>query len=290
MITMKVSGGLGNQLFQYATGRAIELQQKKEVVFDISPLDSDPQRCYLLDRLGLRLKTVRNNYQAGIVYSDPDLRFRPQILALQGDVILSGFWQCEKYFLAIQDVIRDEVFRGMPSASEASCAVAASIRKWKDSSVFMHIRRTDNTHPAHTAVHGLLDQSDYYARAIGAVEQKVDDPHYFVFSDDPAWAHEHWEGDEFTIVDCNPISGTPKGDGEVVKGIIGRENEDLWLMSLCTHGICANSTFAWWGSWLNPLEKTGPRIVIAPAQKGWFNANQTRLDSSDIIPSRWIRL
>lgn len=289
MITMKISGGLGNQLFQYATGRGIEAR-KQQVQYDISPLDSDPQRCYLLDRLGLRLPTVRHNYRGGIVYSDPDLRFRPDILAVQGDCILSGFWQCEKYFLAVQDQIRAEVFRGMPLISDASQAVAEKIRACQ--SVFLHIRRTDNTHPAHAAVHGLLDRSEYYRQAISQMHASLRNPHFFVFSDDPKWAHEHYDGPGYTVVDCNPTSGTPKGDGELVKGFIGRENEDLWLMSLCQHGIVANSTFSWWGAWLNPMEKqtASPRVIIAPKQQGWFNATQTRLDSSDIIPSRWMRL
>lgn len=289
MITMKVTGGLGNQLFQYATGRAIELQQHQEVVYDISPLDSDPQRCYLLDRLGLRLKTVRDNYVGGIVVSDPDLRFRPQVMSLRGDVILSGFWQCERYFEGVQQVIRAEVFRGMPLVTDASQEMANQIRGHAES-CFVHIRRTDNTHPQHTAVHGLLDRSDYYSRAIDLINRSIEEPHYFVFSDDPAWLHENWKFKNSTIVDCNPTSGTPRGDGELVKGFIGRENEDLWLMSLCRHGIVANSTFSWWGAWLNPIERAYERLIIAPKQQGWFNASQTRLDSSDIIPSRWTRL
>lgn len=287
-VTMRMSGGCGNQLFQWATGRAIELQQKHEVQFDISPLDTDPQRCYLLDRLGLRLNVVRGGGR-GAVLSDPDLRFRSQVLSLSGDWILSGFWQCEKYFLPIQDLIRDEVFRGMPAVSQESFDFAEKIRA-KQNSVFLHIRRTDNTHPAHTAVHGLLDRSDYYVRATDLIASTVAEPHYFVFSDDPQWARENMTDENMTVVDCNPVSGTPKGDGEIIKGTVGKENEDLWLMSLCKHGIVANSTFSFWGAWLNPLEKTVQRIVIAPKQDGWFAKGVTRLDSSDIIPERWIRL
>jgi hypothetical protein len=288
MITIKISGGLGNQLFQWALGRSIsECRQRpvRYVCYDISSFNDDPQRCYLLDRLGLKLSL---HGATGKVIMEQGLRYQPEILQFDNanDYVLHGYWQCEKYFSAIQDVIRSEVFHGM-EISAASHRIASEIQR--RTSAFLHVRRTDNTHPAHTAVHGLLGL-DYYGRAAQILRARVPDVHFFIFSDEPEWAKEHMRDLDMTVVDCNPVSGTLKPDGELQKGTIGRENEDLWLMSLCQHGIVANSTFSWWGAWLNPAEKNGKRVVIAPQQDGWFQTGMTRLDSTDIIPDRWSRI
>jgi hypothetical protein len=282
-ITIKIMGGLGNQIFQWAFGRALEISAPGQVQYDISWFDGNVSRTYLLSEIGLRnLKLVRGS--TGRIVDEWTLRYCPEILKLAvGNVFLRGYWQCEKYFEHIQQQIRSEVFQGM-TLGEGTKAVADQITKMSHSA-FLHVRRSDNRTPGSGAFHGLISK-EYCLTAVNYIRERVPDVHFFVFSDEPEWCKENFTG--MTIVDCNPMSGTVNSDGSVTRGKPGREVEDLYLMSLCEHGIVSNSSFSWWGAWLNPREEKQDRIIVAP--KAWFVVGAERADSSEIPPAWWTRL
>jgi hypothetical protein len=278
-ITIALMGGLGNQLFQYALGRSLALSN--HVQYDVSWLDAAQDRIYLLGALGLNPPLVHFRY--GRALNEGSLRFKPEVLSWTGDVTLVGYWQCERYFERVQSNIRHDVFNGIP-LSAATQALAKKICSAGESSVFIHVRRSDNLTPCKVAFHGLLGM-DYFTAGIEAIRNQVKAPSFFVFSEDPAWCKTAFPG-EFTIVDCNPMSGTIDETGSVTKSTAGREVEDMYLMSLCRHAIIANSSFSWWGAWLNKDQRD--RIIIAP--KAWFAVGPNVADSTDIVPEKWVRL
>jgi hypothetical protein len=282
MISIVLKGGVGNQIFQWALGRAL-VHRGKNVVYDNSLLQPGRGRIYLLDKLGLELP-IKNGWNKPII-EEKSLRYNPTIFMFD-EVILNGFWQSEKYFLEVQDEIRSSVFKGV-SFSEETLAVSRQIAEAGDRSCFIHVRRTDNLTERAAPVHTLLTREgcDYYDRAIRLMCEMVPSVKFFAFSDDKEWLHQMW-GDflHFVIVDHNPMSGEEQPDHEVRGDNVGRECEDLFLMSLCHHAIIANSSFSWWGAWLNT--KQTDRIVIAPEK--WFATPD--LDSTDIVPERWMRL
>jgi len=265
-------------MFQYALGRSLSVDH--DVRYNVSWLDAAQDRCYLLNTLGLNPPVTRGG--SGPILYEGSLRFQPYILSVD-NVTLFGYWQCERYFERVQDGIRNDVFHGIP-LSDATQAIAEKIRAAGERSVFIHVRRSDNLVPSKVAFHGLLGM-DYFMMAITAMRNHVEGASFFVFSDDPVWCKTAFP-QEFTVVDCNPMSGTVDVSGSVTKRPNGREVEDLYLMSLCHHAIIANSSFSWWGAWLNNQQDN--RLVIAP--KTWFAVGPHIADSTDITPERWVKI
>lgn len=287
MITSRLCGGSGNQLFQWAIVRSLQLDtnipRPEGAQYDISWFDGNPSRCYVLDAFGLKLPLVRG--YSGRIIDEGSLRFRPEILMLSGDFTLRGYWQCEKYFQRIEHRIRREVFDGVQFSSktlEIQYKILAN-----PPSAFLHVRRSDNRSPGSKAFHGLLDLN-YYNAAANYIRSKVPGVHFYIFSDEPNWCKENFQDNDITIVDHNSWSGTVDENGSITKRDNGKEHEDMYLMSLCSHGVVANSSFSWWGAWLNSNEGHQERIIIAP--KAWFVVGPDKADSIDIIPDRWIRL
>jgi Glycosyl transferase family 11 len=192
--------------------------------------------------------------------------------------VFAGNWQSEKYF--VEPLVRDHfVLRNTPS--DASVRVAMQIQMGPSCSI--HVRRSDYTIPSKAAYPGLMEM-EYYIAAIHYIEARTSKVRFFVFSDDPEWCRANFQRipysrSEFTIVDHNGFGNGSSGPGT--------QHEDLWMMRLATHAIISNSTFGWWGAWLNPDKE---RMVIAP--KDWFNptGDAKDLDTKDICPERWIRL
>lgn len=292
-LTLCLQGGCGNQLFIWALGRELEARGNR-VQYDTALFDGDPGRRYMLDQLGLKLNLTYKK-GSGLVIQEGSMRFKQRILEIKGDATLIGYWQCEKYFAEVADTIRSEILHNPwnESISLRSHEIAESIRplSGEANSCFVHIRRSDNLRKAGMEVHGLLTEPGclYYERAMDAMREQVPGVHFFVFSDDPEWCKAAFCGDsgwyDTTVVSHNAPSFTVDERHDIHYRAGGREVEDLWLMSLCHHAIIANSSFSWWGAWLNPAENEVPykRIVMAPER--WFNS--TALDSQDIIPDRW---
>jgi Glycosyl transferase family 11 len=281
LITIRLMGGLGNQLFGWALGVAFEARNQ-QVRYDTSLLEADPARRYLLGDLGLSLNLTTAGFPPTFV--EGSLRYDPKILDMKGDHVLQGYWQSEKYFEHEAGRIRRILFAKTKFSPE-TMQVAMKIMRHIPNTCFVHVRRTDNLRPTSTIYHGLTSGGAYYEQAIPIIEQRFLGVRLFVFSDDPQWPLRYWKmRTNMTVVSHNATSFTEDETHNLHKNDTGREVEDLWLMSLCRHAILSNSTFAWWGAWLRDRDE---RIVIAPDP--WFSG-QHNLDSTDILPDRWLKV
>jgi hypothetical protein len=289
MVVTQLLGGLGNQLFQYAIGRALALRNGAELALDTEALESLPYRRYALgqlrikgrvlgkpERRTLRLDTGRTRFLTPIhallgkpllpVVRERSFSFDASVLEAPSACYLQGYWQSAKYFTGVEAIIRQEVVVDEPLAG-LDLEIAESIQNTE--AVSMHIRRGDYVaNPQTNQYHGLCGPQ-YYETAQKALLERLDKVHFFVFSDDPDWVEQNLRFlASATIVRHNPPE---------------RDYEDLRLLSLCRHHIIANSTFSWWGAWLGSHED---KLVVAPKQ--WFRAATHRTD--DLLPSEWIRL
>jgi len=176
---------------------------------------------------------------------------------------LVGYWQSERYFAEIADLVRQELtYQRAPDAANAQWL--ARIRA--ANAVCVHVRRGDYLLPAHFRHHGLCS-ADYYHRALRLVRERVTDPRFFVFSDDWAWCREHLADHDTVIVDANkPDAG----------------QDELRLMAACRHHVIANSSMSWWGAWLAASED---QTVVAPTP--WFTQ---RSETPDLLPARWVTM
>jgi hypothetical protein len=289
-IIVRIKGGLGNQLFCYAAARRLALVNNAELVIDdITGFARDRQfrRDYALDHFHIQaLKATSSErlepferYRRGVMkwlsrrkpfaerhYLEQEgLDFDERLLALKviGPLYLDGYWQSEGYFKDVEHTIREDL-QIVPPTDEQNQRMAEVIRN--SQAVALHVRWFEA--PDRAGSHNA--SADYYQRAIALMDEKIDSPHYFLFSDDPVAARA-----KFVL---------PEGRVTFVSHNRGDENAyaDLWLITQCRHVITANSTFSWWGAWLNPNED---KIVIAP--KRWF-ANQT--DVLDLFPQSWVTL
>ena len=190
-------------------------------------------------------------------------RFDPRVYGrtIRGAVSVRGYWQTEKYFSDIGNLLRSElVVRNGPTGKNAELAKLLQAT----SSVCVHVRHGDNANPAAQLL-GVLP-TEYYMTALRGLEKEVESPHYFVFSDDISWARNVMPaGARATYVEHNRGADS---------------HEDLRLMSLGRHHIIANSTFGWWGAWLGRKEG---QIVYAPRR---YYQNTDR-PNPDLYPARW---
>ncbi len=296
MIVVKLMGGLGNQLFQYAAARALALRKHTTVFPDQSFLNMDPggawtKREFELDVFKIPpvaapdftvrlLQKMNSNYYLRRISStaawvfpyenfiEKGMEFQPALFDCPANTYLDGYFQTEKYYAGFEDVIRrDFEFVAPPDARNGEMLKEITASK---NSISIHVRRGDyvNLASANT-FHGVCGL-DYYERAIQhAVQNTEGTPKFFVFSDEPEWARNNLNlPGEATFIDFNK----------------GKESyNDLRLMRHCKHHIIANSSFSWWGAWLNPDPK---KLVIAPER--WFASNEKNY--VDLIPPAWLKL
>jgi hypothetical protein len=292
MIISHIIGGLGNQMFQYALGRSISLALGASLKLHVSDfagyglhhgfeLDSvfsgdfspaaDAEVRSVLGWRGSRAcrRVLINRHAAAFrgprLVVEPHFGYWPGIAETADDCYLVGYWQSEKYFRDIEKAIRvDFTFRKTPVGRNQDW-----ISRINDChAVSLHVRRGDYAaNPKTLSVHGLCSP-DYYRSAVDFVASQVDSPELFIFSDDIPWAREHLK---FPFP-CNYIDHNKGSESHI----------DMRLMSLCRHHIIANSSFSWWGAWLNPRPD---KIVIAPRR--WFADGR---DAKDLIPDGWMSL
>lgn len=292
VVLARLIGGLGNQMFQYATGRALAERHGVPLLLDASGFAHYELRRYELAELSIqsRVATEDELARAGVVAITPTLLNRvkrklgmqrpanvlregsftydARIEGVQAPVYLDGYWQSERYFVGIADMLRKEFTLNAPTDS-ANADMASRIAAAGNKAVSLHIRRGDYVNNPHTAQYHGVCSLDYYRAAVEHVAARVADPHFFIFSDDHAWVSENFRlSHATTLVDVN---GADRGVW------------DMALMKACGHHIIANSSFSWWGAWLNPAVD---KIVVAPER--WFAGASH--DTSDLIPSTWVRL
>jgi hypothetical protein len=191
------------------------------------------------------------------VLAEASPAFDPRLLAAPDETYLVGYWQSERYFADVADQIRAELSLPDPPSGQ-NRTVAEAIQAGPSASV--HVRRGDyvgsSTHP--------VCSRDYYQAAMAELRERLTDPQFFLFSDDPKWCRDH-------LASRNDVVVAHNGPGS--------EHEDLRLMSMCDAHVIANSSFSWWGAWLG---KPGPTI----APRRWFADDR---DASAIVPERWDR-
>lgn len=296
MIIVKLMGGLGNQMFQYAAGRALALRHRTQLKLDLSFLNSaqagHTHRVFLLNSFPIiadiassseisfvehqinkpfvrRLMDLMKRKWPGqnfTILLDYDNVINRRFFTAGENTILSGYWQSEQYFIDVARQIRAELSPREP-VDVLNCCLLDQINKIN--SVSVHVRRGDyvNNHKINS-IHGVCSLS-YYNQAMEFIAQEVQEPHFFVFTDDPEWTRKHLITQyPTTVVDHNSVE---------------RPHDDLFLMSACNHHIIANSSFSWWGAWLN---RKISKIVIAP--KRWF-ALPTHA-AEGLVPQEWVRL
>jgi len=290
MIIIRLIGGLGNQMFQYALGRRIAYARNISLKLDTSGFKGYKLHDYSLKHLNIiedivsseeldRLKNPKGisgfikkrlerfiPYYKHFIVKQKFFHFDPNILKARDNVYLIGHWASEKYFKEIESIIRKEFVVKTPPDKKNK----RMIKKIKETnSVSLHVRRKDFISNKTTYAHHGVCPLDYYKEAVKLISSKVKKPVFFVFSDDPKWAKDNIKPGLKTFhLDYNGRS---------------KNYEDLRLMSHCKHNITANSTFSWWGAWLN---KNKRKIVITPKQ--WFNKSKRSLE--DLLPQDWLRV
>lgn len=266
-------------MFQYAVGRNLAIKTGQPLVLDLTELlkraniDYTP-RNFELDVFNIQydgkiLPGQGKSFKDQLVFkyltrkvNENAHEFDPRVLSSTGNVYLNGFWQNEKYFKAAENIIRQDFTLkavGLPDNESLKNAIHST------NSVSVHFRLGDYlSNPDARAFHGILS-SDYYKNAIKKITGLVPSTHFFIFSDDLDWVKTN-----FTFDQNHTFVATDNQSGVV----------DMQLMSLCKHNIIANSSFSWWGAWLNGNPH---KVVIGPQQ--WFSNTP-----AEILPERWIKI
>lgn len=287
MIVVKLIGGLGNQMFQYAAGLRLARHHGSVLKLDltgykhqenlatprrfelnslnISAGIADPADLPTASRL-LKIKSRLTGHAPLRVIKEKNFRFDSNILEASDNSYLDGFWQSEEYFKDQAEAIRTE-FKVKNPPNQLNGKILDEISKVQ--AVSLHVRRGDYVKDKKTNLFHGISSIDYYRSAIKLVAQRVPQAHLFIFSDEPDWCKANLKFTQpTTYVDHNsPDQGF----------------EDMRLMTACQHHIIANSSFSWWGAWLDPRPA---KIVIAP--KNWFQ--DPSMDASDVVPDEWIKL
>ena len=280
MIITKLKGGLGNQLFQYATGRAVALHHKLPLKLDLTVFETYKlHNGYRLDQFAIQADIAAENEiinlkggnnvlfaalrKAGLFkrksyFKEKRSSYFDARIFKNNFVYLDGYWQNELYFSNIREVLLREL-SPIGSINDFGCDYQEPIKK--SNSVSLHVRRGDYLNLKNINV---LDV-DYYMKAVEYIRKSVEKPIFFIFSDDLDW--------------CKKSLGFL--DGCIYVDRTQTEIDDLKLMSFCRHNIIANSSFSWWGAWLNQNPK---KTVIAP--KDWMLNDP---GSNNVILSDWVK-
>lgn len=283
MIIVKITGGLGNQLFQYSLGRALSLKLNCELVLDTSFYPTQTLRKYELDKFNIqaRLATQKEIDSAGagngffsrlirkiglisIFYPNyvqelESIKYVNEVDNCNVGSYLDGYWQNPSYFSQYKSQLCADFTLVELLSDEA--------QHWKriineTISVSLHVRRGDYVANVHTHnVHGLCSL-EYYQKAIETIKSEVNNPTFFVFSDDIEWCKNNLA----IFGDLQFVDNTKTA------------LDDLVLMTKCQHNIIANSTFSWWGAWLK-----SDGVVIAP--RNWFSNPNRNLKG--VYPNEW---
>jgi hypothetical protein len=295
MITVMLNGGLGNQMFQYAFGRMLSIKHNTNLILDLSYLNSKLQhnklatyRPFELNIFNINATTSDIIFKGKYLYpvskaehwfknwlnktkfyyfQENNSGWDEKMMTIPNNSYIRGFFQTEEYFKQIENILRKELsFNQALSADNLELSYKIS----SQNSIAVHFRRGDFIRlKKNLSKHGITSL-DYYQRAIEEIKTRVENPHFYLFSDDPEWVKNNITIDmSYKVVESN----TDSNNAWI----------DMCLMSKCKHQIICNSTFSWWAAWLN---NNPVKIVIAPDQ--WY-ADQS-LNGSYILPNNWLKL
>lgn len=282
MIVSYIQGGMGNQMFQFAQGYALAKKFRTGMALDVTNYVADTMREYSLDLWAgvyRRFDKVTNSIvdvkENGMPFNEH------QLDEFQDNKVYRGYWQTEKYFPGLE---RDlfQIFTPRQPLTATGRDTYRDIINAGRRSIFLTIRRTDYVG---NNFHGELP-AEYYIGAINKIMEKeiISRPHIFIFSDDTSFASQ------FAATYLGQHECTVAGNWDrTVKGHLGREDEELFLMRSCSHAVMANSTYSWWGAYMgdhNPA-LTGLRTVVCPKQ--WFGPGSNE-NPVDIPRPNWIQL
>ena len=285
-VVVGLSGGLGNQMFQYAAGRSLALRLGVPLTLDLSWFAGKSERQFALSAFqieanlccqsewlpahGLKLiSRLSRRWRSSIfdvpVWREPHFHYSKEFTLLSEPVFLEGHWQSERYFQKISTYLTREFRLRMP-LPHASEILLDEIKA--SDAICVHVRRGDYlSNPAAAKVHGTCS-ADYYRTGVVELCQGLTKPHCYVFSDEPAWVRNNITFDcPMTVIDIN-------GPQEAYL--------DFTLMAACSHFLIANSSLSWWGAWMG---SNNTKKVIAPAR--WFLTPDK--DTRELLPESWLR-
>lgn len=289
MIIIHVMGGLGNQLYQYAMyekqkslGKIVKLdfydyidatgadrewrnlELTKFPALSLEACTSEERTAFLDNSLAITARIRRKLTGRKSRKLKEASVYMPEIFEMD-DVYLDGYWGCEKYYEDMIPLLQKKLI--FPESKNGRNEQTMQ-QMQQENSVSIHIRRTDYLEVADGKRYMGICTEQYYAAAILYIREKVENPVFYIFSDDLSYVREHFRGDDMHTVDWNS----------------GKDSMfDMQLMSCCSHNICANSTFSEWGARLN----TNPeKIMIRPLH----HDNYETMDAKDIqdLWKNWI--
>jgi hypothetical protein len=280
-IIVKLSGGHSNQMFQYAAGRSLAARHGVKLMLDITWFPEharmspeDAPRVYELGSYNLQADIYKrsipqrafNRLHPLQFYVEKDFKYDREFNKLGAYTHLEGHFQFYKYFEDVKEQIREEFTLTKPATGKNKKILDTITND--PNAVSLHIRRGDYA-TNHYDTHGLVPLS-YYREALKLIQQTVPEPNVYVITNDPKWCREYLKLPAKLHIIAN--------NDDVTGGA-----EDMRLMRACKHNIMANSSFSWWGAWLNP---NSSKIVIAP--KKWFK--DPSLSTKGLLPKEWIQL
>lgn len=295
MIVARLAGGLGNQMFQYAAGFALAHRNSDSFSLDTTAFHQGPGRGETLRALGIEdfqisapVLSKSDAYKRRNPYGPVSKAFRflrrkifrqyfvdwhPDVMKRSGDVYLEGYFQSERYFESIPSLLRRE-FSLRESFSRTIEGLARDIEIGPGTPVSLHVRRGDYVSNSRNAAILDICTPDYYSRAVDHLASIVSDMRLVIFSDDIEWVLSNIPESRSALY----LSSCLSDSGQTLL-----PSQEMALMASCRHHIISNSTFSWWGAYLNPRAE---KLVVAPSR--WTNGSE--FDHKNILPPDWIRL
>lgn len=291
MVTILLSGGLGNQMFQYAAAKALAKRLNVPLYINLYSLTKRTKatsRSYGLDifeidtpikssvkgKLLIKMRPFIQQHRSffqllGFFTDIYALQYEPAVESIKGDIMMSGYFQSEQYFKDIKsDLLKDFRFKKPLDGMN----IELSNQIVNSESVAIHIRRGDYITDKGASQNFVTCGKEYYQKAIEYITNKISNPQFYIFSEDMEWVKENLSFGEYptSYIDWNR----------------GKDSyRDMQLMSMCKHNIIANSSFSWWAAWLNQNTK---KIVVAPEK--WFLEEFKNGFLNDFYPKGWIKI
>ena len=294
MVAVALTDGFANRMFQYAFGLSLKcegvdvyydnchykpkIDQTWEFV-DLSDAFPNIEIKYISkqdflfsfprpSRVSKWIRKLLRLLGTDNVVMEPTFAYYPNILnMIKKNTLFYGYWQTELYFKKYEMLVRKQ-FSFNPFTESLNMYYCDKMKK--ENSVSIHVRKGKDYYQWRST-HGICEY-DYYKRAINYIKEHVAQPVFYVFTDNPEWVRDHFTEFDYTLVNWNPIKGK-------------FNYRDMQLMSCSKHNIIANSTYSWWGAWLNNYPN---KIVVAPLK--WTNGDDPSMVDNNIVPESWVKI